>query len=314
MAKKKFDELMKRWLTNQATEPERAKIEAWLDTMKTENTDDLELTDEEADILYNKIVSKESNIREIEAFRPASLKKKNSSRWTFRIAASLLICVTAAVIIWKVAEQDDKAANADPEKIMLNDGTIAWVRSNSKLSYFENERGRFAELNGEALFEVTKDPTRPFTITFKDVTIRVVGTSFTLKTGDSVQLFVLTGNVNFSSRTDKNGVIVSPNEKATYTTKGIVKSSFDKNTIEAFVGSTTYNMNFSNAMFGDVIDRLEKKFDVTFTIPEDLEKCHVNFDITDHSLDSSLTMISSVLNVEYKITGKSVVLTGTGCQ
>lgn len=325
MGKTNFDQLMKRWLTNQATEEERIKIEAWLDTMKTENTDDLELTDEEEEVLYRKIISKEDNIRDIKAFKPESLRKRRRSTWGLRIAASLLLISVIGIGAYFLNTRDQNVytifASNNPEKILLNDGSLVWINRGGKLSYYEKEGGRFAELEGEALFEVAKNPDKPFTIQFKDVnlkgvTVRVVGTSFHLKTGEQVELKVLTGIVNLSTSNDISGQNIQPNEKATYSIEeGIQRYPLQQSEAKGIVEHTEYDMKFVNETFANVVIRLEKKFDVTVKLPSDeVGQCHVNLDITDHSLQSSLDMISSVLNLEYAIAGSKVVLTGTGCK
>lgn len=300
MGKTNFDQLMKRWLTNQATEEERIKIEAWLDTMKTENTDDLELTDEEEELLYKKIVSKEDNIRDIKAFKPESLRKRKRSNWGLRIAASLLLVSAIGISAYFLNFRDQNVytifGSNTPEKIVLNDGSLVWIDRGGKLSYYEEDGGRFAELEGEALFEITKDPDRPFTIHFKDanlkdVNVRVVGTSFHLKTGDHVELKVLTGTVNISTTADRNGQNIRPNEKATYSIKeGIQRYPLQQSEAMAIVENTDYDMKFVNDTFSNVVKRLEQKFDVTIQLPSsDVGECHVNLDITDHSLQSFLT-------------------------
>lgn len=314
MGKTNYDELMKRWLTNQVTEAERIKIEAWLDTIKSEDADDLEMTDEEAESLFQKITSKQENLKEIQSFKPKSLTKNKNTRWVGRIAASVLVCALAGYAIWGLTRNQTVDATGI-RKITLNDGSLVWVHGESKLAYHETPDGRFAELNGEALFEVTKDPARPFTITYKDINVRVVGTSFNLKTGDSVELIVLTGKVNLSSTVSNQSVDVVPNEKAIYASNTINKYSLLKDEVKKAVVNTEYDMNFSNATFGSVVERLEKKFDVTIHFSDkEIGACHVNLDITDHSLESSLDLIVSVLNVTYKIEDNIITITGTGCK
>jgi ferric-dicitrate binding protein FerR (iron transport regulator) len=317
MGKTNYDEMMKRWLTNQVSEDERVKIEAWLDSIKKEDADDLEMTDEEAELLYQKIKSKDDNLKDIQSFKPESIRRKNKTKWTLGIAAGLLLFVLAGYAILELSNKEVFYASSDNgiKKITLNDGSLVWVHGESKLSYHETVDGRFAELTGEALFEVTKDSARPFVISYKDVSVRVVGTSFSLKTGDSIELMVLTGKVKLSSTTNNESVDVIPNEKAVYTSDGVKKYSLSKQEVTTAVANTEYDMNFSNATFAYVVDRLEKKFDVKVTLAvSEIEKCHVNLDITDHSLESSLQMITSVLNVEYQVNGGNITFTGSGCK
>jgi transmembrane sensor len=318
MGNEKYDDLIKRWLTNQVTEAERIKIEAWLETIKMEYADELEMSNNEAEELYNKITSKDNNIREIQAFRPESIRRKSRLKWMLRVAAGLFLAAIVGYAIWGISyrEKNTFISENGIKKIILNDGTLVWIHGNSKLSYYEKSGGRFAELDGEALFEVTKDPSRPFTIHYKDVDVKVLGTSFSLKTGDSIQLVVLTGKVNFSSLANKNGIDVVRNEKAIYTAEsGIVKYSLPTTVVQAIVANTDYDMHFNNAQFSQVVEKLEKKFDVQIELEDkDVVQCHINLDITDHSLESSLQMIASVLNIEYQVSNNEIKISGTGCK
>jgi transmembrane sensor len=316
MANKDFDQLMKRYLTNQVTEAEKLKIEAWLEVMKTENTDDLEMTDEDEQKLFQKIITKRDNLQEIESFKPENLKSKNDSTWILRLAAGLLLIAAIGYAGWSVFNNNThEASTSEINKVTLNDGTLAWVHGSSKLSYYEKPDGRFAELDGEAFFEVAKDPNRPFTIRYKEVNVQVLGTSFNLKTGDTVELKVLTGKVNFSAQ-DQQTLEVTPFEKATYSmAEGIRKTTLPKSEATVITNNTEYNMNFVNASVADVLNKLEKKFDVSITLSNpDVKECHVNLDITDHSLDSSLEMIKAVLNIEVQKSGNQITLSGTGCK
>jgi len=310
-----FDELMKRYLTNQVTEEESMKIEAWLDTVKTKDTSNLELTPEQEEKLFKKLIDKRDNLRDIKAYHPED-QKKHPANWTLRIAATILLVSLSVFAVKYVVFNDSAQLATTEEKVILNDGTIVWLKANSTISYYEKATGRFADLNGEGLFEVTKDPSRPFTINYKDVNVRVLGTSFTLKTGDKVELKVLTGKVKFFSTTDSVGQEVLPFQQATYTpSKGIEKFELPTADANQLIANTDYNMDFANATFKTVINKLEKKFDVSINLAnKEAASCHVTLDITDHSLEQSLKMITAVLNVEYEINNKEITLRGSGCK
>lgn len=316
MGNTQYDDLMKRWLTDQVTESERIKIEAWLDSIKDENVDDWEMTDQEAEELFQKITSGRDNVSEIRSFKPESMRKKLRAKRVFRIAASLFLVAVAAYTTWTITRGQQGFAKDDIDKIHLNDGSLVWIRGDSKLSYYESRDGRFANLDGEAFFEVSKDPSRPFTISYKDINVRVLGTSFNLKTGDSIQLVVLTGTVNLSTAADQKGLNVERNEKAIYTAaSGLRKFALHQNEVQQVIANTGYNMNFTNATFKQVAEKLENKFDVEIRFADErIGECHLNLDITDHGLESSLQMIASVLNVEYRVTGNEILFTGTGCK
>lgn len=68
-------------------------------------------------------------------------------------------------------------------QITLSDGTKVWINSASILKFplsFSSVKERKVELVGEAYFEVAKDPLRPFTVTGKGQSIKVLGTHFNM--------------------------------------------------------------------------------------------------------------------------------------
>ena len=62
-------------------------------------------------------------------------------------------------------------------------------------------------LNGEAFFEVVKNPKKPFLVFTKDIVTKVLGTSFTVKAFDGdkeVKVMVKTGKVNVIQQKNLN--------------------------------------------------------------------------------------------------------------
>ena len=69
-------------------------------------------------------------------------------------------------------------------RIMLTDGSVVWLNADSELKYpesFEGSTERKVFLTGEAFFEVAPDAHRPFFISTSKMNIRVLGTSFNVK-------------------------------------------------------------------------------------------------------------------------------------
>ncbi|HEY9260759.1 FecR family protein [Chitinophaga sp.] len=68
-------------------------------------------------------------------------------------------------------------------RLLLPDGSIVWLNSGSRISYPANftDSIREIELEGEAYFDVAKDPGRPFMVRTRDLNVRVLGTAFNVK-------------------------------------------------------------------------------------------------------------------------------------
>lgn len=321
MKKSNLDRLLQRYLTGQISEQERIKLEAWLDVKKTDEGTNFVLDEADEEKLFQKITSNIDNVEDVISFRPGHQEDKKifSMRW-IRIAATILLLAAGSYTTWFIAtrqEIHETIARADIEKVILEDGTIVWLKRESRLTYFEEKGGiRQASLVGEGLFEVAKDPERPFIISCGTVTVKVVGTSFNLKTGEQgVEIKVLTGKVNLSLGADKTGVDVEPNEKVIYSNHGEMKKiTLDKTELSAIIERTEYNMDFRNTTMESVIDKIEKKFNVEVVVVDTrVNTCRITADFTDHSLERTLVLISEFLEIDYEIKGNTVTITGKGC-
>lgn len=319
MANTNFDELLKRYLKGEVTEAERIKIEAWLDVMKTESTDDLELSARDEEKLFRKIVSKKDNVREIQAFVPP--QRIPATSWLTGIAATFLILMLASFAVWYYLPDDQSNINlptASIEKVILEDGTLVWLDSGSNVFYNpQPDNGiRLARLTGSALFEVAKDPEHPFIIQCQDIAVRVVGTSFRINSHDAqFELFVLTGKVEVTTP-DSTTVELLPNEKINLTVgKPVQKRVFAAEEIPVITAHTEYNMKFSNAAVEEVLKKLQAKFDMPIQVTnKQINTCRITADLTDHSLISSLERITDVIDIRFEVEKDKVTITGNGCK
>ncbi|HVU56809.1 MAG TPA: FecR domain-containing protein [Puia sp.] len=105
-------------------------------------------------------------------------------------------------------------------KIALPDGTLVWLNGNSQLTYGNKSFGseeREVTLSGEAFFDVVKNEKLPFIIHTKDMTIRVLGTAFTVKAypkDKTVETSLIRGLVEITTRRDpERKIVLKPNEK-----------------------------------------------------------------------------------------------------
>lgn len=321
MEKSDFDLLMERYVTGKVSEQERVKIEAWLDAMGAEDNTDLELSKEEEDRIFRKLTSSITTVEDVVALKPK--RKTRPDQWMIRIAASLVIVSLVSYAVWYFTTsgkyQLEVVARNGVEKIILNDGSLVWLRGESKVLYYEkpDEGARYTTFQGEALFEVAKDASHPFIVQCGEVKVSVLGTSFNIKTGvDQVELTVLTGKVNLSSAANTEGVDVLPQEKIIYKSNGeFEKLSTNPQEITSLTVNTDYNMQFTNTGMDEVVNRLESKFNVSVKLSDKrIRNCKITMDFTDQSLEKSLQLISEVLDVTYSIQDKTVILTGKGCK
>ncbi|HNV52472.1 MAG TPA: FecR family protein, partial [Tenuifilaceae bacterium] len=95
----------------------------------------------------------------------------------------------------------------------LPDGTTIYLAQNSTITYAKRFVGksRNVKLEGEAFFDVAKDPEKPFVIETKAASVKVLGTSFNLKSTNSTnfELSVVEGKVGVNLNSNKNENVVA---------------------------------------------------------------------------------------------------------
>jgi transmembrane sensor len=105
-------------------------------------------------------------------------ERRHSPRLAFALAASLIVAVSIA---WTMYHQPEQYLTAlgEQRSVMLGDSTRVTLNTDSKIEVELRDDHRIVRLvQGEALFEVAHDASRPFDVTANNVTVRAVGTQF----------------------------------------------------------------------------------------------------------------------------------------
>lgn len=114
-------------------------------------------------------------------------------------AASLAVAAVSVEALGPFAAiyADHATRVGERRRVDLPDGSVATLNTATALSLdFSEERRRIVLHGGEALFEVSKDPNRPFSVISEDAQTRALGTVFAVKrSGDCADVVVREGTV-----------------------------------------------------------------------------------------------------------------------
>ena len=115
--------------------------------------------------------------------QPAYRKHKILSiRYTVAVAAGFVLLIGFGWMFYfyqRPVRTLIVSTNIQTQCIQLPDGSKVTLNRHSQLSYPETfNKERIVKLNGEAYFEVSKNPKKPFRVKANGVTIRVLGTHF----------------------------------------------------------------------------------------------------------------------------------------
>ncbi|WP_316741091.1 FecR family protein [Pedobacter antarcticus] len=194
--------------------------------------------------------------------------------------------------------------------VTLPDGTKVFLNAGSKLKYppkFSKTERRVL-LDGEAFFEVTKDPKKPFFIQTRQTTTRVLGTRFNLQSweGCSDILNVEEGRVQFSAAGSIDTLILHANTQGVFDGHSLTKTIVNSRNRIAW---TKGQMIFNDVKLGEVIIELERWYGVEIHLSNpQLANNRVKVQFDNASLAEVLRDISFALNIKYKIKDKEVML------
>jgi len=317
MEAKEFDKLIDRYLQDELSDTEKGKVEDWLQHITNHHAADLLTAAEQEDRGKRIFTALNQQIR----YSKPKLSLVKRMQPVLRIAASLMI-ICSLIFIFRTRLKEvfniDQIASVTNSgkhitKTILSDGSIVWLKGNSKLIYPRKFRGglRNVDLEGEALFEIAKDPAHPFIIKCAGLVTKVLGTSFNIKhSSKNIEINVLTGKVFLSSGRIR-ALTLQPYQKAVYSEvkKTIMKDKDPVFEVAALIKGTEYNMLFNDARVGDVVHRIEKKFEVNIAVKKPkLMSSRITADFTDQSLLNTMTLMSEALNLNFKIDEAAVVL------
>jgi len=155
-------------------------------------------------------------------------------------------------------------------KIVLEDSTVVWLNSDSKIifpEHFSND-SRQIRFEGEGFFEVAKNSEWPMLVTTaKGMTIKVLGTKFHIKSynnDDSEQATLFDGKIQLAKEVKGNGgamvqrtIEMIPNETVIFNRTGVELISHNADTTKK-VAWKRGELVFDETPMGEVVKMLER--------------------------------------------------------
>ena len=261
------EELLHKTLENRATAAEAASVAEWLATGPGQAWASRYIgRDFDRQEFCGDYEREEVASERIFAQIRAALTRGRRRRILFRVAAVLIpVALVLGVAlrldrqvggIFSGAEYGEFVVDRGRRtQCLFQDGTVAYLNSESKIHYpvkfglFE----RRIRLEGEAYFEVTHNPRRPFVVEFEGGEIQVLGTSFNVKAygGDDIVAVTLDeGRVVLDDRRSGEGRIVRGADAMRY--------SIWKDDV----------ISFRDTPLGEVLETLSRWYDVRFDLTQ----------------------------------------------
>ena len=212
--------------------------------------------------------------------------------------------------------------------LQLPDASRVTLQPGSSLRYTTALAGprREVYLEGEAFFQVHKNPARPFLVFTSQVVTTVLGTSFDVKAypGRAQALVaVREGKVSVQPRETaqldatpthpaKMGVLLLPNQQVVYS---VASRRLKKELVDQPAVLVQQAFEFEERPVAEVFAALEKAYGVPILYDQQkLAGCTVSITFYDEPLFEKLSLLCKSLGAYYTLADTQITIHSTGCQ
>lgn len=199
----------------------------------------------------------------------------------------------------------------------LPDGTRITLNAGSRITYSQSFgiKDRNVALMGEGYFEVAHNNEKPFTVTTTSISVRDIGTKFSLAdypNDNEAQVVLTDGSVELDNNlcSDCSNVVMKKGQRAVLS-KESGKLVVTGDASESNIAWTTHQLILDGKSIYAIAKELEHGYNVKVTVSGDrLATCHFfgRFDTSTQSLQEILSALRSTGKLRYKIKGKEVTL------
>ena len=343
-----FRQLLKRYVAGAASNEEKRLIDHWYTILYNDSVDALNDAELEAieHEMWHKIEQQAQIKKEATPVEVLPLYKI-IVRWA--AAAAIMAGVSIGIygifsspqksVAYQQSKEENKLAEiinagAGTKKVQLKDGSVVTLQPAARLAYpdqFAADK-REVYLEGEAFFDVAKNPAKPFFVHSGNLVTQVLGTSFNIKPDretNQITVAVKTGKVAVfednkqvaltKEQQKNNGAIVTPNQKVIYyTTSRNFATSLVENPEPILPAGDSAMMitsfSYDDAPLATVLQNVEKVYGIEIlTENENIYQCKFTGNINSQSLYDKLVLICESTNHQYEIKGTKILIKGKGC-
>ncbi len=333
-----YDNLMIRYFTGEASGDEISELWAWLEEhplnkelfkeqKKIHDAVSQEMIEQQVD-LDKEWVEIKHRMESEHQYRNAVAFDSRSSffnrRSLLRVAAAIILLFSVGFLLKQIIfGQPDSihlVASNDVIETQLPDGSHISLNKGSSLTYPEDMKGerREVELKGEAHFDVSHNPDKPFIVSAGDLRVEVLGTKFYINTngpGNQVQVILIEGSVAaYYKDTPESKTILKPGEEASFnpSTKNISTTSQHE---EYFLVWKTRSMKFSDERLDKVVAVIAKAYNKKITLSNPaIGDCRLSVAFENQTLESVLKVLESTLGLSIVQSSTGIVISGSPCE
>jgi ferric-dicitrate binding protein FerR (iron transport regulator) len=319
-------ELLKRYVEGRCTPEEAFQVDEWYASLP-DGTGSQAVFDQP-----RHLARVEDEIRRLSSDeRTVPLRRSAFSAYLRYAAAAVILLVAGVGInyflsrnksVFRLGQHTYSTINKTRQvrKHVFPDGSEAWLNPGTRVTYSKedfNASSREVSLEGEAFFEVTHDPSRPFFVHGESVQVKVLGTSFNVRANKGeaeYEVSVVTGKVSVTADKGRE-VMLLPHQQAVFkVASGELVSEAVPDVAEKAPLWQPVSLTFADAKLGEVVKKLEDKFDVKIRLENpNLQNCRVKATFDQNRLSEILEMTMQIVDASYVMQNDEIVIRGEGC-
>lgn len=327
-----IDELIGKYLAQEATAAERSRVETWLaeseanrhyfnhlKTIFDHAASVKNLPHFDTDNAWKKLKSKIQQDRDnkIRVLKPA-----NRLAIFWRIAATVILIAGIGYFTYQwlqpfaAYQPTEVVATSEVKTDTLPEGTRVFLNRKTNLAYSfdKQKKAHRVKLKGEAYFTISPEPEKTFLVEADGVIIKDIGTSFNVKAypeANTIEVTVDEGEVVVYTETSP-GISLRAGSKGIYnkSTKRFTEEKPDAN-------STAYKTKqfiFSDSNLESIVQQLNSIYEKQIVIGDNLADCRLTVTFNNEDIDEIVSVIAETLGLSIKESEGKIVLEGKGCE
>ena len=317
------EQLLVRYISSQTSDAETEQVLQWckLDSENQIYLDQLIQTWEKSlTIAPDQLPDVEASLERLKKKADQEKRDKNSvrmiSNWRWLSVAAVLVCISIFTWFYTASKSSQPVAGeivqtfSRPGTFMLSDSSVITLNKNTRVKYdkqFDKDIRNIALEKGEAFFKVKPNPDKPFVVKVNDVTIKVLGTSFNVKSfHGNTEVIVETGKVQVSGSGEMLNLL--PDEKVLVSAQS-PEIKKQKNPDLLYQYYRTHEFIASNTPLWRMVEILNEAYGVHIVISsERIKNLPLNITFKNESIDEILPVIARTFDLTVQRKGDQILL------
>lgn len=301
-------ELLLKYIAGKASQQEKEEVGTWIDADAVNLKEFISLRKSYDTFLWQDTAGVSKKTKKTFSLRPVTQR-------ILQIAAAFVLAFGLSYIMLQILSKEDIEMQTvyvpagQRTLVTLADGTTVWVNGKSTLTFPSHfsSRTRNVELDGEAYFDVQKDPEKQFIVsTAHQSAIKVLGTKFNVKAykeADEVITTLVEGKVNFefnNASQQPQYIIMAPGQKLIYYSQN-GKTELYTTSGERELSWKDGKIIFRQTSLRDALDILADRYNAEFVVRENVpHDDSFSGTFTNRNLEQVLNFISASSKVRWR--------------